>query len=102
MQVGAAAAHVSDLLVVLNPHAAETAAGARRSGIDDDRLIVASDPAAAGAGIRQSLAKGDLALVLATGAMDVDMERAVEQMMLEPDRKAELLVRQASWWNERR
>jgi UDP-N-acetylmuramoyl-tripeptide--D-alanyl-D-alanine ligase len=101
-QVGAAAADVSDLLVVLEPHAAEMAAGARCSGIADDRLIVASDPASAGMSIRRSLAKGDLVLVLATGSMDVDMERAVEQMMLEPDRKAELLVRQAPWWDQRR
>lgn len=96
-EVGARAGNIGvDLLVVVGIHAADYAAGARAAGLSDDHIRTAPDAVSAGRLVQDYIREGDIILI--KGSQSMRMERAVRELMAEPLRAAELLVRQEPEW----
>ncbi len=74
----------------------ERAAG---TGIASPKIRAFSDARAAGEALRSELRAGDIVLV--KGSQGMRMERIVEQIIADPSRAAELLVRQEPEWKKR-
>ncbi len=71
--VGAAAARVADVLVVVGAEAGGIADGARGAGLADDRVLVAPDRDAALDLLRPRLREGDVVLVKASRGIALDL-----------------------------
>ena len=72
-EVGAAAAAVCDLLVVVGPEAAAIAAGARDAGLLPERLIEAADREDATGRLAPRLRHGDVVLVKASRGVELEI-----------------------------
>ncbi len=71
-RVGAAAATVAELLVVVGPGAAGIARGARDAGMSPDRIVETADRDAALAALERHLRSGDVVLVKASRGIELD------------------------------
>lgn len=98
-KVGAAAARVCDLLVVVGVRARDIAQGALDNGLKDGQILQYEDAAKAGKELQNMLQEGDAILV--KGSQSMRMEKLVEEIMAEPERAGELLVRQDTEWKKR-
>lgn len=98
-KVGAAVAKTADLLVTVGFRARDIAQGALDAGMPDSNILQHEDSAKAGKEIESLLKPGDC--VLAKGSQSMRMERVVEELMAEPERMEELLVRQDAEWKKR-
>ena len=78
-EVGAAAAVVCDLLIVVGPEASAIADGAQWSGLDPDAVVRAADADEARAVLADRLRDGDVVLVKASRAAELD--RLVEAIL---------------------
>ena len=82
--------------VLEGPPVAEAAA---EKGFNQNQLKHFDESAAAGGALEHLLAPGDLILV--KGSQFMRMERVVEEIMAETEKKGELLCRQEPEWQER-
>ncbi|MDB5225368.1 MAG: UDP-N-acetylmuramoylalanyl-D-glutamyl-2,6-diaminopimelate--D-alanyl-D-alanyl ligase [Candidatus Adlerbacteria bacterium] len=98
-KVGAKAAQVADLLIVVGVRARDIAMGALDNGMKDENILQFEDSQKAGAELQNMLLDHDAILV--KGSQSVRMERVVEEIMQEPERAGELLVRQDLEWKKR-
>ena len=98
-KIGAKVAKVCNLLVVVGVRARDIAMGALDNGMRDEHILQFEDSQKAGKELEQLVAEGDAILI--KGSQSIRMERAVEELMLEPERAGELLVRQDSEWKKR-
>ncbi|HYF12926.1 MAG TPA: UDP-N-acetylmuramoyl-tripeptide--D-alanyl-D-alanine ligase [Candidatus Paceibacterota bacterium] len=98
-KLGMKAATSADLLITVGFRARDIAEGALDGGMKDSQIFQYEDSRVAGKELEQVLRKGDVVLV--KGSQSMRMERTVEEIMSEPDRKEELLVRQDSAWTKR-
>ncbi len=98
-ETGTLAAATCDLLVVVGQRAKFIADGAKAAGMSADRIMYFDDACAAGKALDPLIQKGDVVLV--KGSQFMRMERCVEEIMLHPEKKAELLVRQDPEWEKR-
>lgn len=98
-KLGERAAQVVDLLVTIGFRAHGIAEGALGGGMGDADILQYEDARAAGAELKNMLAVGDIILV--KGSQGMRAERVVEEIMQEPTRAAELLVRQDREWKKR-
>jgi UDP-N-acetylmuramyl pentapeptide synthase len=73
--------------------------GAREAGLDDGALFAFDTPEEAGDFLVNRLKAGDVILV--KGSQGGRMEKTVKKIMAEPERAAELIVRQGSGWEDR-
>lgn len=89
----------ADILVVVGPRAQGIKDGAIDAGMDTKNIFEFSNSWLAGEFLTTFVSSGDVVLV--KGSQGVRMERTVEAIMLEKDKKAELLVRQDSEWLQR-
>lgn len=98
-RVGAQAAECSDLLVTVGVRARRVAEGALEAGMSEKNVMQFDDAVAAGKELQNLIAPGDILLV--KGSQGMRMERIVEELMREPARAEELLVRQGRAWQVR-
>lgn len=93
--VGTMAATVADILVCVGEHG-RFIADAAGDQMLKEHIHVVADSRAAAALVQQLLRPGDLVLV--KGSQGMRMERIVQEIMAEPQRADELLVRQSARW----
>ncbi|MFH1030626.1 MAG: UDP-N-acetylmuramoyl-tripeptide--D-alanyl-D-alanine ligase [bacterium] len=85
-----------DYLVTVGERARDIARGAKDAGMDTDSIYSFTDIARAGIFIQDRIQEGDLILI--KGSQSMRMEKIVKELMAEPLRAKELLVRQDSSW----
>lgn len=88
--------HGIDYLFAVGELARDYARGAREAGMSEDRIFNFSDAPSAGRFLQQRIKSGDVILV--KGSQDARMERVVKEIMAEPLKAPELLVRQEKEW----
>lgn len=92
MQTGSFA----DLIIAIGPRAKYIVEGALDSGMSEKNIIEFDDSRLAGKYLETVVRKGDIVLI--KGSQGIRMERTVEEIMAEPQRASELLVRQEEEW----
>ncbi|MBI4136218.1 MAG: UDP-N-acetylmuramoyl-tripeptide--D-alanyl-D-alanine ligase [Candidatus Vogelbacteria bacterium] len=98
-QAGIEAAGAADLIITVGVRAKFIAAAAAEKGFKLENMRHFDEASAVGGGLEHLLAPGDLVLV--KGSQSMRMERVVEEIMAEPEKKGELLCRQEPEWQER-
>ncbi|PIT91095.1 hypothetical protein COU17_02285 [Candidatus Kaiserbacteria bacterium CG10_big_fil_rev_8_21_14_0_10_49_17] len=98
-KVGKAVAEVADVLLTVGLRARGIAEGALEAGMSEKNILQYEEPRRAGKELELLLEAGDVVLV--KGSQSMRMERVVKEVMAEPERASELLVRQESEWLER-
>lgn len=88
-----------DMLFTVGERARDIARGARDAGMTDDRIHSFNTSVEAGKFIQNKLKKGDYLLV--KGSQGARMEKVVLELMAEPLRAEELLVRMDKTWRDR-
>lgn len=88
-----------DMLVTVGFRARDIAQGALDNGLPDSAILQYEDAEKAGDELEVMLKPGDCVLV--KGSQSMRMERVVEELMNEPERAQELLVRQDTEWKRR-
>ncbi len=104
--VGAEAAKLKlDLLLAVGPFANAMAEGAKANGMTDAQIRIVEDTPEAGLFIQKWMKPGDIILAKASEgtvtSKGVRMERVIKELMEEPQRAGELLVRQEERWKRR-
>lgn len=94
--VGGFAARVCDVLMTVGAEAKAIAEGARDAGMSEDHVFTFDTSAECGRFLQGRLEAGDVALV--KGSQSTRMERIVKEIMAEPEKAPDLLVRQTSDW----
>ncbi|HEV8666392.1 MAG TPA: cyanophycin synthetase, partial [Candidatus Paceibacterota bacterium] len=98
-KIGAYAAGKVDLLVTVGFRARDIAQGALDAGLDEKNILQFEDSDKAGEELAALVNEGDVVLV--KGSQSVRMEHAVKELMANPERAHELLVRQDMEWTKR-
>lgn len=98
-RIGALVASSADVLFTLGIRARKIAEGALENGLDEEFIFQYEDVAKAGKELQAYLQPGDVILVKAS--QGIRAERIVEEVMQEPERAGELLVRQDTAWQKR-
>ena len=98
-KIGEQVAKHADMLVTVGFRARDIAAAALDNGMPDNAILQFEDSGKAGAELQNLIKEGDCVLV--KGSQSMRMERVVEEIMAEPDRAEELLVRQDAEWKKR-
>ncbi|MGC9602245.1 MAG: UDP-N-acetylmuramoyl-tripeptide--D-alanyl-D-alanine ligase [Minisyncoccia bacterium] len=88
-----------DMLVTVGFRARDIAEAALDGGLAENAILQYEDSEKAGEELAALLQSGDCVLV--KGSQSMRMERAVKEMMAEPERAGELLVRQDKEWIKR-
>jgi UDP-N-acetylmuramoyl-tripeptide--D-alanyl-D-alanine ligase len=84
-------------LITVGERSRDIARGAEEVGMARDNIFEYTDIAEAGRFVQQRLKHGDLILI--KGSQGMRMEKIVKELMAEPLRAKELLVRQEEEWN---
>lgn len=85
-----------DYLVVVGELARDIARGASRAGLNKDQIFSFPDSSTAGRFVQDRIKSGDLLLI--KGSQAVRMEKITKELMAEPMRAPDLLVRQNKEW----
>ncbi len=88
-----------DCLIAVGEKSRDTVRAAQDAGLDQDKIFHFDNSSAAGAFLQERLQAGDIVLV--KGSQGMRMERIVKEIMAEPDRAPELLVRQGADWQDK-
>lgn len=96
--LGLRAAEVADLLVCVGEEARDTRRGAVEAGMDDRSVETFANATEAGRWLDFNAKQGDVILV--KGSQSARMEKVTKDLMAEPLRAPELLVRQYGKWLE--
>ncbi len=101
-EVGAAAAKVADLVVVIGPDAEKyLAPAAIEAGMDRSQVKVFHTPYEAGHYLKKKVTKGDVVLV--KGSQNKVFAEEVSRILLDPKLKpADVLVRQSDFWKRKK
>ncbi|MBU1149125.1 UDP-N-acetylmuramoyl-tripeptide--D-alanyl-D-alanine ligase, partial [Patescibacteria group bacterium] len=95
-QVGQRAAKTCDYLITVGEAAKMIAEQARKSGLEEDHIFSFGKAEPAGRFLQQRIKQGDLILI--KGSQVARMEKITKELMAEPLRASELLVRQGPSW----
>jgi len=87
------------MLVTVGFRARDIAQGAQDGGLPEHMILQYEDAQKAGEELAELIQSGDCLLV--KGSQSMRMERAVKEMMAEPERASEILVRQDEEWIKR-
>jgi UDP-N-acetylmuramoyl-tripeptide--D-alanyl-D-alanine ligase len=98
-KLGAVVAENADMLVTVGFRARGIVEGALDNGLKDSQILQYEDSRKAGEELKNMIQPGDVILV--KGSQSMRMERVVEELMLEPERASQLLVRQDAEWKRR-
>lgn len=85
-----------DLLMTVGPQSKKTAQAAKEHGMDDNHVFLFDDAVTAARFLQQRMEQGDTVLV--KGSQVMRMEKAVKEVMAEPEQASALLVRQDKSW----
>lgn len=85
-----------DYLITVGEMSRDIIRGAVKAGMSKDKCFNFKDSVEAGKFLQQRINEGDLILV--KGSQGVRMERIVKELMAEPEKAKELLVRQDKSW----
>ncbi len=97
LSVGKKAAELElNYLFTVGLRAKDIARGAREAGMIKDRIFEFSDNLSLGKFLQEKIEEGDIILV--KGSQGARMEKVVKEIMAEPERAHELLVRQDKQW----
>ncbi len=96
---GRKAAAVADILIIVGIRSHYTAEKALKSGMKKKSILMFNDSKSAGTALCEMLAENDIVLV--KGSQSMRMERVVKEVMKEPEKAKELLVRQEEEWKKR-
>lgn len=97
-RIGRIAADSSDLLITVGVRAQGIAKGAIERGMNERMVLQYENSERAGKELEKLLTPGDIILV--KGSQSIRAERIVEEIMAEPLRAEELLVRQGKAWRD--
>lgn len=98
-ELGQTAAQAADLLLTVGVRTRTTAETAVSTGLSEKNVWQYEDAEKAGRELQNMLEPGDVVLV--KGSQDMRMEKIVLEVMSEPERAGELLVRQNQAWQEK-
>ncbi len=98
-KIGNRVSEVADMLVTVGFRARSIADGALSMGMHASKVLQNDDIHRAGKELEFKIDKGDVILI--KGSQSIRAEIAVEEIMLHPENKAELLVRQDKGWRKR-
>jgi UDP-N-acetylmuramoyl-tripeptide--D-alanyl-D-alanine ligase len=98
-RMGELAARSCDVLITVGIRSQKTAEGALEHGLSEKNILQYEEAGKAGRELQNLIKAGDVILV--KGSQGMRLERIVEELMAEPQRAKELLVRQDSEWQER-
>lgn len=98
-RLGKKAGEVSDMLITVGFRARGFAEGALQSRMHGSKVLQYDDVERAGKELQNLLKEGDV--VLFKASQSIRLEKAVLEVMAEPDRAPELLVRQERAWSKR-
>lgn len=99
LRIGTVASESCDVLLTVGERARRIAEGAFEAGFREKNLYQWDDAKSAGRFLQNFIVPGDVILI--KGSQGMRMERAVEEVMKDPDKKRELLVRQDKEWRRR-
>ena len=85
-----------DKLIVVGERSRDIARGAKNAGMKKNDIFHFSNTDLAGRFIQERIKEGDLILI--KGSQGMRMEKIVKEIMAEPLRAKELLVRQDNQW----
>jgi len=85
-----------DFLITVGEASKHTAIAAREAGLEEHRVASFADSVSAGKFLQEKLKQGDVALI--KGSQSTRMEKIVKEVMAEPLKAPELLVRQTGEW----
>lgn len=94
--VGVKASEVADKIVLIGQRAEFIAEGAISNGFPKKNIIFFNDLEKTGEYVEKEIGEGDVVLV--KGSQKMRMEKIVERIILEKDKKSELLCRQNKEW----
>lgn len=97
-RVGQQAAECSDVLITVGVRARTIASTALGAGMNEENILQYDDAVTAGKELQNFIQPGDLILV--KGSQGLRMERIVLEIMNEPEKAPDLLVRQSKAWQE--
>ncbi len=95
-RIGRLVAHTADILVTIGVRARGFSKGAIEEGMSESNILEFDDALRAGKELQTFIKAGDVLLV--KGSQSIRAERFVEELMAEPERASELLVRQGEMW----
>lgn len=98
-KIGREASMICDLVITVGIRAKFIGEGLMEAGFPAERLKYFADSREAGAFLQNQIKAGDIIFI--KGSQAVRLERAVEEIMAEPERKVELLARQGKEWTKR-
>ncbi len=98
-KIGKEVANFADLFVAVGSSMKFAVEEALSNGMREENILHFDTSKEAGLYLQNLIEDGDLVLV--KGSQSIRMERVVEEVMGEPDRKKELLVRQEEEWEHR-
>lgn len=85
-----------DFLITVGEAGKHTAQAAKEAGMNEDAVAVFADSVSAARFLQDKMKKGDAILI--KGSQGARMEKAVKEIMAEPEKAGELLVRQTKEW----
>lgn len=98
-KIGARAARVADILLAVGAKSIFIADEAKKNGLAKENVWYFASSEDAGRELQNLIKEGDIILV--KGSQGIRMERIVKELMAEPERAKELLVRQEEGWQDR-
>lgn len=98
-KVGARAAQVADILLAVGEKSIFMADEAKKSGLPKENVWYFASSQEAGRELQDLIREGDIILV--KGSQSIRMERIVKELMAEPERAKELLIRQDERWENK-
>jgi len=87
-----------DYLISVGERSRDIDRGAKEAGMSSDFIFHFDDSATAGLFVQERLREGDVVLI--KGSQGMRMEKVSLELMAEPDRASELLVRQGPAWHD--
>ena len=85
-----------DLLVLVGEKSRDTARGALEAGMKDDQIVLVKNAEEAGSYLDKEIKSGDVVLI--KGSQSSRMEKTVRDLLADPTKASELLVRQEPEW----
>ncbi|MBY0310088.1 UDP-N-acetylmuramoyl-tripeptide--D-alanyl-D-alanine ligase [Patescibacteria group bacterium] len=98
-RIGELVPDCADMLVTVGIRSQRTAEAALAHGMSEKYVLQYEEAVKAGKELQGLIQPGDVILV--KGSQGIRAERIIEELMAEPDRAGELLVRQDDAWQER-
>lgn len=97
-QVGAKVAQNVDLLLTVGERSLFIVEQARKGGLTEDKIFHFANSEEAARVLQNLIQEGDIILV--KGSQSIRMEKIIKEVMAEPERASELLVRQEKAWQK--